>query len=444
MSALDQLLARLKALHPKKIDLSLGRVERLLGQLGEPQNRLPPVVHIAGTNGKGSVLALLKSMLECGGLRVHAYTSPHLVRFNERIALAGAEGRAAPIADDHLIDLLRRVEAANAGDPITFFEITTAAAFQAFAETPADVALIEVGLGGRLDATNVIRRPRITVLTSIAIDHADTLGPTLSRIAAEKAGIIKRGVPTVVARQDDEAMAVIKAVAHRLASPLTIWGEDFDAHEQGGRMVFQSQARLIDLPRPALLGPHQLVNAGTAVAVATALARGGFNLEERAIERGLTGARWPARLQNLVAGRLTAGLSPGSELWLDGAHNPAAADALALALAGLEERWPKPLTLICGLMGHKDAAGFLAPFSGLANRIIAVPVPDAAEAHNNARQLACQARQLGFSAEQADSVIDALRLIDQRQDGVRIVICGSLYLAGHVLALNEARSAHSN
>ncbi len=317
----DALLAHLKTLHPLLIDLSLDRIIGLLAKLGNPQLKLPPVIHIAGTNGKGSTTAFLQAMLEAAGKRVHTYTSPHLIRFHERIGIAGADGRSGPISEAYLVDLLSRVEAANAGARMTFFEMTTAAAFLGFAETPADAVILEVGLGGRADATNVIAKPRLTIITPVSMDHADKLGDTVAKIAIEKAGILKRGVPCVVSQQSPEGLDAIRAVAGRVGAPLTIWGEDFDAFEQRGRLVFQTGDTLLDLPRPSLLGRHQIVNAGTAIAAALQLPE--LDLDTRAIEHGLTAVVWPARMQRLSGGRLTAGISGDAEVWLDGGHNPA-------------------------------------------------------------------------------------------------------------------------
>ena len=445
MTTSTDLLARLKTLHPLSIDLSLGRIERLLDRLGRPHERIAPVIHIAGTNGKGSTTAFLKAMFEAAGRRVHAYTSPHLVRFHERIEIAGtgADGRAGPIPDPMLVDLLERVEAINAGAPITFFEITNAAAFLAFAEHPADVVLLEVGLGGRVDSTNVIARPALAVITPVSMDHADRLGDTVAKIAAEKAGILKPDVTSIIARQPPEALEAIRAIARRVRAPLITAGEDYDAYVQGGRMLFQSEETLLDLPLPALLGPHQIENAGTAVAAALAVRS--LGLDEEAIARGLTTVRWPARMQRLTGGPLTARLGPGSELWLDGGHNPAGGQALAETLGELEERASKPVCLILGMMGQKDVAGYLAPFKGLVRRIITVPIPGAHERPHTPEALAALAAGIGFSAEPSSSVPAALdRLAHQGGEPRRIVICGSLYLAGQVLALQAGVVAQSN
>jgi dihydrofolate synthase/folylpolyglutamate synthase len=443
MHAIDQTLAELRKLHPLLIDLSLGRIERLLAKLGAPHTKLPPVVHVAGTNGKGSVVAYLKAMLEAAGRRVHVYTSPHLVRFNERIAVPGPDGIARPIPDDRLADLLRRVAKVNAGEPVTFFEITTAAAFLAFSETPADAVLLEVGLGGRLDATNVIDTPALTVITPVAMDHADKLGDTVEKIAAEKAGILKRGVACVLARQTPSVDEVISRVASERGARLIRWGEDFEAFQQRGRLVFQREDRLLDMPLPALIGAHQIVNAGTAIAAALELKH--LGLDEKAIGRGLQEVHWPARMQRLHAGPLGDMLRKDCELWLDGGHNAAGGQAIAQTMADLEDRSPRPLYLVVGMMRQKDAAAFLEPFGGLARRIVAVPIPGAHEAPLSPEALAEVARNCGLEADTADDVPAALRrIMSLTADPVRILICGSLYLAGHVLAHQEGVAPQMN
>jgi dihydrofolate synthase/folylpolyglutamate synthase len=443
MRTSDELLAELKGLHPRLIDLSLGRIEALLAKLGHPERRLPPVIHVAGTNGKGSVTAFLKAMLEAAGLRVHAYTSPHLVRFHERIALPGADGRTEPIGEAELVRRLTDVERINAGEPITFFEITTAAAFLAFAETPADAVILEVGLGGRLDATNVIARPALSVVTPISRDHADKLGATVAEIAREKAGILKTGAAAVVSMQPPDALDVIRARAREVVAPLSIWGEDFEAFEQNGRLVFQSAERLLDLPLPALIGRHQIGNAGTAVAAALRLKWLGLTVP--AIEEGLRRVRWHARMQRLDYGPLAGLLRPGSELWLDGGHNPAGGEAIAQTLAELEERAPKEVSLVAGMMANKDAAQFLEHFHGLARRIVTVPIPGGPEAAYTPEALAAVAASAGFDARPAADVVSALRGLQGAGDcAQRILICGSLYLAGQVLALQEGVQAQAN
>lgn len=437
------ILDRLKSLHPLAIDLSLDRIRRLLDALGNPHERLAPVIHIAGTNGKGSVSVFLKTMLEAAGRRVHIYTSPHLIRFNERILLAQPAGPAKPIAEPALVELLAQVEEVNAQEPITVFEITTAAALLAFAETPADALILEVGLGGRLDTTNVVQAPVLTVFTPISIDHTHYLGDTIECIAAEKAGILKPDVPGIVSAQPIEALRVLRAEAERVGAPLIEWGRDFDAYEQRGRLVFQSEDALQDLPLPSLIGRHQIVNAGTAVAAAQELRHLGLN--DEAVECGLANTFWPARMQRLTRGPLAENLTPTAELWLDGGHNPAAAGALAQTLADLEDRAPKPVTLIVGMMAQKDVSGFLAAFKGLARRILSVPIPGAHEASVQPEDLAEMARELGFEAESADDVPAAIKVAQPPPgDAVRILICGSLYLAGHVLSLQDGVAPQPN
>jgi dihydrofolate synthase / folylpolyglutamate synthase len=442
MRTSGELLAELKRLHPRLIDLSLGRIEALLAKLGYPQRHLPPVIQVAGTNGKGSVAALLKAMLRAAGRRVHAYTSPHLVRFHERIELSDAEGLTSPIAEAELVDRLTEVQRVNDGEEITFFEITTAAALLAIAERPADAVILEVGLGGRLDATNVIARPALGVITPISLDHTDKLGGTLAEIAHEKAGILKPFVPAVVSRQPPEALEVVKGRAQALAAPLMVWGEDYEAFEQHGRLVFQSAERLLDLPLPALLGQHQITNAGTAVAAALRLQ----SLEPtvQAIERGLVEVQWPARMQRLDNGILSRLLAPGSELWLDGGHNAAGGEAIAQTLAELEERAPKPVSLIVGMLAQKDATGFLEHFRGLVRRVVTVPIPNS-EAALSPGALAGLAAAAGLDAEPAGDVEGAIRRLQEIEGRpLRILICGSLYLAGHVLALQEGVQAQAN
>jgi dihydrofolate synthase/folylpolyglutamate synthase len=436
----DALLADMMLLHPKLIDLSLGRVERLLGKLGHPEKKLPPVVHVAGTNGKGSVTAYLRAIAEAGGKRAHVYTSPHLVHFHERIALARDGGKAHAIDEEFLVDVLTRVLGVNDGDDITQFEITTAAAFLAFSERPADVLLLEVGLGGRLDATNVIADPALTVITSISMDHAEKLGPTLGKIAFEKAGIFKRGVPGVISQQTDDVMAVLETRARNLQAPLTVWGRDYDAYEQAGRLIVQREDRLLDLPLPALIGRHQIVNGGTAVAAALVLGERvpALAVDEQAIETGLRTVEWPARMQRLTSGPLQDILGDDTELWLDGGHNPAAGDMLADTLASLDEKSPKPIYLVIGMMGGKDALGFLAPFRGLVRAIYTVPIPGAHEAPHSVEDLAEIARGAGIQAIDRKNVIDALQTIAGLPAGPkRVLICGSLYLAGHVLSIQQ-------
>lgn len=420
----DLILARLHQLHPKSIDLSLGRVERLLAALGHPEARLPPVVHIAGTNGKGSTLAMLAAMLQAGGHRVDRYISPHLVRFNERIL---KEGR--PIDDARLAEYLARCERANAGQPITFFEITTAAAFLAFAEAPADWVLLETGLGGRLDATNVVARPRLVLISTIAMDHESYLGDTLDAIAYEKAGILKPGVPTVIGRQPPAALAVIERRAAAIDAPLLVHGRDWQAEERDDRLIVETGTERLDLPRPALAGVHQIDNGGLAVMAACRLAEAG--LDRRAIAEGLVKAEWPARLQRLTAGPMLDRLPPGTALWLDGGHNPSAGEALALTFRPLAEA--RPLHLIVGMLTTKDLAAFLKPLVPLAASLRFVPVPGESLSRDP-EDSARIARELGMPAVAAGSTLAAVTEIAAYEPPpYQVLICGSLYLAGDVL-----------
>ena len=436
MAKSDQLLADLKLLHPRLIDLSLGRIENLLGKLGNPHKKLPPVVHIAGTNGKGSVAAYLRAILEAAGYRVHVYVSPHLVKFHERISLASPEGSSKPIAEDALVDVLTRAQAVNDGDDITQFEITTAAAFLAFSETPADILLLEVGLGGRLDATNVVSKPALSVITTISMDHADKLGDSLEQIAGEKAGIIKSSIPCVVSQQDEGPLGVVDEIAQKLGAPVVAWGRDYEAFEQRGRLIFQRDDQLLDLPMPALHGRHQVINAGTAIAAALELRN--FQIDDAAIEKGLKTVTWPARMQRIDHGPLLSRISTGSELWLDGGHNAAAGHVLAQTLADLDERSAKPVHLITGMLALKDAKAFLAPFRGLARHVMTVPIPGSHEASHAPDILVEAAEEVGLRAETSTGIEAALARLEHQFPGPkRILICGSLYLAGHVLALQQ-------
>jgi len=434
MTPIDAVLARLLALHPKRIDLSLHRIERLLEALGDPQRKLPPVIHVGGTNGKGSTIAFLRAILEAAGMRVHAYTSPHLVHFNERFRL-GQRGGGMLVSDDELSATLAECERINAGAPITVFEITTAAALLLFARHSADVLLIEVGLGGRLDATNVIERPLASVITPVSLDHAEYLGDSLDKIAAEKAAILKRGVPAVVAMQPREALTVIERQAARCGAPLKIAGEDWTATEERGRLVYQDETGLLDLPAPKLHGRHQFENAGLAISTLRALP--GLKLPAEAFEAGVAKADWPARMQLLSHGPLADLVPPGGELWIDGGHNPDGGRAVAAALADLEERVSRPVVLIVGMLSNKDCVGFLRQFSGLTRRIIAVPIPNQ-EKGLPADEVAAAARAVDIPAQSREDVVSALAAIGKLDldPSPRVLITGSLYLAGEVLREN--------
>lgn len=434
MDATSPLLERIAALHPKRIDLSLGRLEQLLDRLDHPERRLPPVVHIAGTNGKGSVTAMLRAMLEADGQRAHIYTSPHLVRFNERIRIGG-EGGGTLVSDEVLTEVLERVETANQGDPITFFEITTAAALVLFAENPADVVVLETGLGGRLDATNVVPRPLISVLTTIGIDHVGFLGPTLGEITMEKAGIIKPHVPVVSAPQKDEVASVIERQSGLARARLHLGGMDWTVGQENGRLVYQDEDGLVDLPLPRLAGRHQAVNAGTAVATARTA---GLLRDPHSLEAGMTQVDWPGRMQRLTRGRIVEWAPPDADIWLDGGHNADAGEVVAAALADLEDRVSRPLFLIAGMLNTKDPTGYFRHFAGLVRHTFTVGVPTS-DASIAPAALAEAATEAGLSAEPVTSVKTALRLLAENwryEPPPRIVICGSLYLVGDVLAQN--------
>ncbi len=431
---LRDVIARLSALHPQGIDLGLERMHRLLERLDHPERKLPPVIHVAGTNGKGSTIAYLRAILAAAGLRVHVYTSPFLVRINECFRL-GSAGGGALVSDDELRGTLEHCERVNAGAPITIFEAETAAAFYLFAQHPADVLLLEVGLGGRLDATNVIEAPLATVLAPISFDHTEFLGRTLAAIAAEKAAIIKRHAPVICAEQAPEAMAVIEAQARRLRAPLHAAGQHWHVNVERGRLVYQDDRGLMDLAAPRLFGRHQFDNAGLAIATLRAL--DAFRIDHAAFEAGIVNAEWPARMQRLSSGALVDAAPAGCEIWLDGGHNAEGGRVAAAALGDLEERVSRPLVVIAGMMANKDAGAFLANFAGLTRHIMAVPIPDRGNAMPPDR-LADAARSLGMRVETSPSVEAALHALTRLAYEVppRILITGSLYLAGHVLAAN--------
>jgi len=418
MQGSDAVLARMMALHPKIIDLTLDRVWRLLDALGNPQDRLPPVIHIAGTNGKGSTLAMIRAGLEAAGKTTHAYTSPHLARFHERIRVAGNL-----IAEPQLTALLDECYDANGGASITYFEITTCAALLAFARVPADYTLLEVGLGGRLDATNVVDAPALTAITPVSLDHQQFLGETIGEIAAEKAGILKRRVPAVISAQKPEAEAVIEAQAQRLGAPLYVQNQQWHVWEEHGRLVYQDETGLLDLPPPKLIGAHQVQNAGAAI---TALRTLGFG--EAAATGAVTNAVWPARMQRLRHGPLCEA-HPNTEFWLDGGHNPACAESLVESLSRLPKR---DTYLVCGMLNTKDASGYMTPLARAVNRLVAVPIPEEENGLAPSR-LAAFAGAAGLAAQEAATVEEAVHQCLRMSPEARILICGSLYLAGHVL-----------
>ena len=423
---------RLLELHPKIIDLSLDRMWRILERLGNPQNKLPPVIHIAGTNGKGSTLAMTRAMMEAAGLKVHCYTSPHLVKFHERIRVAGEL-----ISEDALSALLEECEQANGTEQITFFEITTAAAFLAFSRSSADYLILEVGLGGRLDATNVIDRPALSLITSIGLDHQQYLGETIEEIAREKAGILKRGAVGVVGVQSAEVRDEIENVAEKVGAPLRIANQDWQCYTQHGRLVFQDENGLLDLPLPALQGPHQIDNAGNAIAAIRAL--NDPRISDAAIEIGLRNVTWPARMQRLTNGHLNELVSLDAELWLDGGHNEPAGVVLAQTLKEMNLKHPKPIIMIWGMLNTKHAGAFIANFKDTIERVIAIAIPGEANTIA-AEELVEIAQRNGLASSSAASLEKALEQAAVLHPAPRIVICGSLYLAGHVLAAQSGET----
>ncbi|WP_120503102.1 bifunctional folylpolyglutamate synthase/dihydrofolate synthase [Sulfitobacter mediterraneus] len=418
----DAILDRMMALHPKIIDLTLDRLWRLLDALGNPQNDLPPVIHIAGTNGKGSTQAMIRAGLEAMGKTVHAYTSPHLARFHERIRLAGEL-----ISEDALMAVLDECYAANNGENITYFEITTAAALLAFSRTKADYTLLEVGLGGRLDATNVVDTPALAIITPVSVDHQQFLGETLAEIAGEKAGIIKRRVPCIIGPQEDTGLEVMEQVAARNMAPVVAYGQHWHVGTEAGRLIYQDESGLLDLPLPNLPGAHQVQNAGAALAALRQL-----GADEAACEAAVTKAFWPARMQRLKGGPLFE-IAGDAELWLDGGHNPAAGDAIASVLS---ERGTRPTYLICGMLNTKDIGGYLRPLAAQAKSLHAVSIPGES-ATLAASETAAAARGEGMEAYEAESVAEALRDIVAKDQNARVLICGSLYLAGAILRENH-------
>ncbi|MFM9975460.1 MAG: bifunctional folylpolyglutamate synthase/dihydrofolate synthase [Beijerinckiaceae bacterium] len=430
MTTSADLIAALLKRHARRIDLSLDRMWHVLGALGDPHKRLPPTIHVAGTNGKGSTIAFMRAILEASGKRVHVDTSPHLVRYNERIRLGGTL-----VSDAQLADAFARCEAANGDHAITIWELMTAAAFLLFAEHPADVLLLEVGLGGRFDATNVIDKPVASVITPVSLDHMEFLGETITRIAGEKAGILKRGAPAIFASQSLETTAVLEAEARRIgAGPVLIGDQDFQTYEENGRLIYQDGAGLLDLPLPRLPGRHQHLNAGTAIATLRTIF--GDALSTQAISKGLTHVDWPARLQRLT-GHTLANAPKGAEVWLDGGHNQDGGRVLSAAMADMEEKSPRPLIMIVGMLATKDSAAFLSCFEGLAQRLYAIGI-SGQDASRPARDVADYATKAGLKAEVATGLAEALATISQSiwVTPPRILITGSLYLAGEVLTFD--------
>ena len=437
VSEAAQEIEKLLGLHPKGFDLSLDRITRLLATLGNPQDRLPPVIHVAGTNGKGSVTAFSRAILEAAGLSVHVHTSPHLVNWHERYRLGVKGGRGQLVGDAVLADAVRRVADANGGQKITVFEILSAVTFLLFAEHPADVAIIEVGLGGRFDATNVIAKPAVSVIMPISLDHQAYLGDRVELIAAEKAGIMKRGCAVVIGHQEEDAARnVLMSTAERLGCPYTVYGQDFMAHEEFGRLIYQDEFSLSDLPLPRLVGRHQYANSAAAI---RAVKAAGFDVADGAIEQGLQSVEWAGRMQRLTLGNL-AGIAPdGAEIWVDGGHNPGAGQVIAEVMANFEDREPRPLFLIIGMINTKDPVGYFNAFKGLAEQVFTVPIRGS-DAGIDPVALADDAASAGFEAGAVSSVSEALAAIREMFENEpvspRILIGGSLYLVGDVLAEN--------
>jgi dihydrofolate synthase/folylpolyglutamate synthase len=437
VSEAAQEIDKLMGLHPKGFDLSLDRITRLLAILGDPQKKLPPVIHVAGTNGKGSVTAFCRALLEAGGYSAHVHTSPHLVNWHERYRI-GVEGGGGQLVDDAVFaDALRRVADANAGQKITVFEILTAVTFILFSEHPADAAIIEVGLGGRFDATNVIDDPAVSVIMPISLDHQPYLGDRVELIAAEKAGIMKRKHPVVIGKQEyDAALDVLMSTAERLGCPTAVFGQDYMAHEEYGRLVYQDEFGLADLPLPRLPGRHQYANAAAAI---RAVKAAGFVVTEAMMEKAMATVEWPGRLQKLSDGRLMASAPGGAEIWVDGGHNPGAGEVIAEAMANFEERQPRPLFLIIGMINTKDPVGYFQAFKGLAEKVYCVPIRGS-DAMIDPVILANAAYDAGLIAEPMSTVAEALEAIKEtafeQEHPPRILIGGSLYLVGDVLADN--------
>lgn len=437
MSEAELEIEKLMQLHPKGFDLSLERITALLEKLGNPHRRLPPVIHVAGTNGKGSVTAFSRALLEAAGLSVHVHTSPHLVRWHERYRLGVSGGRGRFVEDAVFADALRRVADANGGQKITVFEILTAVTFLLFSEHPADVAIIEVGLGGRFDATNVINSPAVSVIMPISLDHQPYLGDRVELIAAEKAGIMKKGFPVVIGHQQfDAALEVLVGTAERLSCPTTVFGQDYGAHEEFGRMIYQDEFGLSDLPMPRLPGRHQLANAAAAI---RAVKAAGFEVSERMMEKAMQSVEWPGRLQRLMDGKLFQLAPKGAELWVDGGHNPGAGEVIAEAMAGFEEKQPRPLFIIAGMINTKDPVGYFKAFADIAEYVFTVPI-GGTDAAIDPVVLAHAAFDAGLTAEPSSSIEEALQEIHGRlmldAPAPRVLIGGSLYLAGNALSAN--------
>jgi dihydrofolate synthase / folylpolyglutamate synthase len=424
----DPILERLSKLHPKVMDLSLGRIERLLATLGNPERHLPPVIHVAGTNGKGSTVAMLRAIHQAAGRLVHAYTSPHLVRFAERFVLAGAE-----IDDADLSAILEECEAVNQGLAITLFEITTAAGMLAFSRRSADLLLLEVGLGGRFDTTNVIGNPALSIITPVSMDHQHYLGDTIEAIAYEKAGILKPSVPAVIANQSEAALGVIQDRAAEIGAPLAIQGRDWTVEPSDGGLVFRTDSMTRHLPRPALPGAHQIDNAGTVLA-ATEVLQSAFPVSASALAQGMTLVHWPGRLQKLTRGPMLDDLDAGDEIWIDGGHNADAARVIADTIRDWKRSNPERVThLVFGTLNSRDPSEYLGEFQNIVGQVRTVTIPG--EPNSISAEDAAEAgRRVGVDAAASASVADAVKAIAALSSGPKtFLICGSLYLVGTVL-----------
>lgn len=436
-SLAEQEIDRLLGIFPRGFELSLDRIARLLDDLGRPQDAMPPVIHVAGTNGKGSATAFCRALIEEQGLSAHVHTSPHLVRWHERYRIGVPGGRGRLVSDEALLEAVLRAEKVNAGHPITVFELLTAVTFILFAENPADAAIIEVGLGGMYDATNVIESPAVSLIMPIALDHQTWLGQTIEEIALAKAGIIKRGAAAVFGKQEEgAALDVLVDRAERLGAPYVVYGQDYLAHEENGRLIYQDDNGLMDLPLPALPGRHQYSNAGAAI---RAVKAAGFTVNEEIAARAMKNVSWPARLQRLRTGDLVALAPAGSEIWLDGGHNPHGGRAVAEAIAGFEERDPRPLYMITGMINTKDPKGYFEAFQGLARKVYTVGIRNS-DATIDPVALAHDAAEAGLNAAPVESAAEALAQIGTLSKGddraPRILIGGSLYFAGNILEEN--------
>lgn len=437
MSAEDA-VNRLMELHPKGFDLSLDRITGLLEKLGNPHLVIPPAFHVAGTNGKGSTTAFLRAILEAAGKTVHVHTSPHLVHWTERYRIGSPQGGQF-VSDAELEQVIDEVAEANAGRKITVFEIMSAAGFVLFARHKADFTIMEVGLGGRFDATNVLTNPAACLITPVGLDHEAYLGDTLGKIAFEKAGIIKPGAPVIVGLQEEEALEVIEHRSAELGCPTIIARQDYDYHEHAGHFIYQDEAGLLDLPMPALAGDHQLANAAQAIAAVRQVLPG---LEDDVFDGAMTRVSWPGRFERLPRGKLAGELSQNDHLdvWIDGGHNPHAGKALAAEIRKLQQRDPRPLTLIAGMLTTKEPHGFFRAFLGLADEVFILPVNDS-DSGFDPSDLAKLVGDVGIPARAFATIGQALVSVAEKGQRQRVLICGSLYLIGEVLRLNETPPA---